>query len=115
MKTLKFKTNLCEQILNGEKTSTWRLFDDKNLQSGDVLEFINKDTGQAFGTATITSAYIRTLSTLENDDWEGHETFTSDEEMYSVFRSYYGDTVDENTEVKILSFTFHPLLPTIAK
>jgi 16S rRNA (adenine1518-N6/adenine1519-N6)-dimethyltransferase len=108
MKTLEFKSHLCDQILDGSKTSTWRLFDDKDLQNGDELEFLNKDTGETFGTATITSLYTKTLGTLEDKDWEGHERFASDEEMYSTYRQYYGDSVDKNTEVKLLSFAFTP-------
>ncbi|MAZ56893.1 hypothetical protein CL653_03815, partial [bacterium] len=110
MKTLKFKTHLCDKILDGSKTSTWRLFDDKDLQVGDELKFINKDTGETFGTATIISLYTKTLGTLEDKDWEGHEQFASDEEMYETYRSYYGDEVDEDSEAKILSFSFYPLL-----
>ena len=44
MKTLKFTPELCGQILTGTKTSTWRLFDDKNLTVGDELTFVNKQT-----------------------------------------------------------------------
>lgn len=84
------------------------MFDDKDLQVGDELEFINKDTGETFGTATITSLYTKTLGTLEDKDCEGHERFASDEEMYSTYREYYGDGVDENTEVELLSFAFTP-------
>ena len=40
MKTLKFTTQLVEKILSGEKTSTWRLFDDKDFKNGDNLAFI---------------------------------------------------------------------------
>lgn len=110
MKKLKFASHLVEKILKGSKTSTWRLFDDKDLQIGDELEFINKDTDETFGTATITSLYVKTLGTLEDKDWEGHERFSSDEEMYETYRSYYGDQVGEDSEVKILSFSFHQLL-----
>jgi len=108
MKTLKFRPHLCEQIQAGNKTSTWRLFDDKDLQTGDVLEFINKDTGTTFGTAIITSLYTKTLSTLEDKDWEGQERFASDAEMYTSYREYYGDKVGPDSEVKILMFTFNP-------
>ena len=45
MKSLKFYKDSIGSILNGAKTSTWRLFDDKNLQVGDELKFINKETG----------------------------------------------------------------------
>lgn len=109
MKTLKFKNHLVEKILSGEKTSTWRLFDDKNLQEGDILTFIDKETLEAFGTATITNLRVKKLGTLEDKDWEGHERFDSETDMYSTYRKYYGDGVSPETEVKILSFEFRPL------
>lgn len=106
MKTLKFAPHLVPKILSGEKTSTWRLFDDKDLQEGDKLVFLNKETGEQFGSAVITTLYTKTLGTLTDADWEGHERFPSEEEMYSTYRKYYGNKVDETSEVKILSFTF---------
>lgn len=108
MKTLKFAPDLVSKILSGEKTSTWRLFDDKNLAVGDELLFLNKQTGNEFGSAVITTLYTKTLGTLTEADWEGHERFHSDEEMYVTYRKYYGDTVNEESEVKILSFDFLP-------
>ncbi|MEK9173698.1 MAG: ASCH domain-containing protein [Patescibacteria group bacterium] len=104
MKSLKFSPHLVEKILTGEKISTWRLFDDKDLQRGDRLILINKETGEEFGTAVITILYIKTLSTLEDTDWIGHERFNSEEEMYHTYREYYGDKVTPETEVKIINF-----------
>ena len=106
MKTLKFKTHLVEKILSGEKTSTWRLFDDKDLKVGDVLTFINKDTMKEFGTAKITSLKIKTLGAFTEEDWVGHERFESEEAMYESYRKYYGDKVNDKSEVKILTFEF---------
>lgn len=106
MKTLKFTRHLSEMILRGKKTSTWRLFDDKDLKVGDHLTFINKDTGKEFGTAVIISLYTKTLGTLEDKDWGGHEKFNSEEEMYETYRKYYGDKVSAESEVKILKFDF---------
>ncbi len=106
MKSLKFQPHLVETILSGEKTSTWRLFDDKDLQVGDDLIFINKETGKEFGKAKITNLKIRTLGTLTDEDWEGHEKYASEEEMYKSYRKYYGDKVNPDSEVKILSFNF---------
>ena len=106
MKTLKFTPELCTLILNGEKTATWRLFDDKDLQVGDEIEFINKETSTKFGQGIITAIKIKTLSTLEEADWDGHEQYISEEEMYATYRSYYGDKVNPDTEVKIIDFTF---------
>lgn len=113
MKTLKFTSQLCQQILQGAKTSTWRLFDDKDLQETDLLTLLNKETLEPIGTATITKLYVKTLGTLEEADWEGHERFTSEEEMYATYRQYYGDQVTKDTEVKIISFQFKPLLSDV--
>ncbi len=108
MKTLKFRPNLCEDILKGLKHSTWRIFDDKDLQVNDELEFINKETLKVFGIAVVTSLHTKTFGTLVDSDWEGHERFDTEEEMYETYRTYYGEKVNENTEIKILSFNFIP-------
>lgn len=108
MKTLKFTSELCTLILTGQKTSTWRLFDDKDLQLGDSLTFINKETGESFGTAVISKLVVKTLGTLEDADWTGHERFASEDAMYAAYRTYYGDKVTPDTEVKLLSFIFTP-------
>ena len=42
MKILKFKNELVSLISSGEKDSTWRLFDDKNLQEGDEVILVNQ-------------------------------------------------------------------------
>ena len=106
MKTLKFTPQLVNKILSGKKTSTWRLFDDKDLIVGDKLVFINKETLKEFGEAIIISLKIKTLGSLTDDDWIGHERFSSEEEMYSSYKKYYGDRVNKDSEVKILTFDF---------
>ena len=108
MKTLKFTPELCEQILRGEKTATWRLFDDKDLQPKDEINFLNKETGVSFGVGNITEVITKTLGSLVESDWEGHETYSSEEEMYRTYKGYYGDRVGPETELKIISFTFKP-------
>jgi len=105
-KTLKFVPSLVQKILSGEKTSTWRLFDDKDLQNGDRLVFINKETGERFGKAVITSLKSKKLGELTDEDWVGHERFASEAEMYETYRKYYGDKVGPDSEVKILTFDF---------
>lgn len=106
MKTLKFKPHLVEQILAGTKTSTWRLFDDKDIQGGDIIDVFNKDNGDQFGVVTITGVRVKTLGSLEEADWVGHERYESEEAMYAEYRSYYGDTVGPDTEVKLIDFVF---------
>lgn len=109
MKSLKFAPDLVELILKGEKTTTWRLFDDKDLQTGDELSFVSKETGAEFGTAKVTWVSLRTLSTLTDEDWRGHERFPSEDVMYETYRTYYpNEVVDHDTVVKILTFEFKP-------
>lgn len=109
MKSLKFSAHLVPLIESGEKTVTWRLFDDKFLETGDEIEFINKKTLEPFGTAKIIWVSLRTLGTLTDEDWAGHERFPSDEAMYEQYRKYYPNkNVGPDTEVKILTFEFTP-------
>ena len=106
MKTVKFTAELVHLILSGEKTSTWRLFDDKNLSVDDNLEFVNKETGEVFGYATITTVWEKKMEEICDDDFDGHEKFSSKEEVFETYRKYYGDRVDGETVVKIIHFTF---------
>ncbi len=79
------------------------------LSLGDEVTFINKETGEKFGEATITSLYVKTLGTLEDKDWEGHNRYESEEAIYVDFRKYYSDSVGPDTEVKIIGFEFRSL------
>jgi hypothetical protein len=91
-------------VLSGEKTSTWRLFDDKDLQNDDNLLLINKATGEEFAKAIITKIEEKKLKDLEESDFEGHEKFESEEKMYEAYRSYYGDKVTPDTIIKMVDF-----------
>jgi hypothetical protein len=104
MKTLKFKGFKAQWILDGTKTATMRLFDDKDLQVGDELELINSDSGKIFSKAVITEILYKKVVEVEDVDLEGHEKWDSREEMFDSLRKYYGDKVDSNTEVKIVRF-----------
>ena len=39
-KKLHFISKLIPLVLSGEKISTWRLWDDKSLSEGDVVDFL---------------------------------------------------------------------------
>ena len=104
MKQLKFIDNLIPLILSGKKTSTWRLFDDKNLSVGDELIFINKATAEQFATAVITSIKEKSLSEINDEDFVGRERFKNTETMIKHFRLYYGSKVAAESTVKIINF-----------
>lgn len=105
-KQIKFAAPLAALIQDGEKTCTWRLFDDKNLTLGDEVIFINSDTKTSFGSAVLTVVRTKLMKDVDAEDFDGHEPFSTEEEMYKVYRSYYGDRVGPDTEVKIIHFAF---------
>jgi len=106
MKTLKFAPHLVPLVLSGEKTSTWRLFDDKDLRVGDELSFVNKENDEEFAKVLITTVCEKRLDdvTAEDEVREGHEQYVSAEERLQTFRGYYGDRVTPDTMVKMLQF-----------
>lgn len=104
MKTLKFKEKLSKLILSGEKTTTWRLFDDKDLQVGDEVSFLVKETLEEFAQAKLIEVKETTFENLTADDFDGHEKFDSKEQMYKVYSGYYQRDVDKNSPVKIIKF-----------
>jgi hypothetical protein len=103
-KTLKFRKYLSELILRGEKDSTWRLFDDKDLREGDAVSFLIWETGEEFAKAIVLDVKETTFGKLTDEDWEGHEKFSSDEEMYATYTTYYGRQVTKDSPVKIIKF-----------
>lgn len=104
MKTLKFRSHLAKEILEGRKTVTWRLFDDKDLSVGDHLELLDWKIGEKFAEAEITRVREKKLGEIEDSDFEGHEKYESKEEILEIYGKYYGDKVGWNTMVKIIEF-----------
>lgn len=104
MKTLKFDHVLVKEILEGRKTATWRLFDDKDLKIGDELELIDSDTKEKFADAKIVKIREKRLGEIEEKDFAGHEKFASKGEMLATYQKYYGDKVNWDTIVKIIEF-----------
>lgn len=102
MKTLKFKDYLVPQILDGSKTTTWRLFDDKDLQIDDRLTFLNADTGIEFARAEITKVIEKELKDIDPIAYQ--KTYTNLDEMVKHYRGFYGDHVDEHSIIKIITF-----------
>ncbi len=104
MKTLKFRAHLVPLVLSGEKTVTWRLFDDKDLQEGDVVNLINWETKQVFARAIVLQVRTKKLGDLTEVDYVGHEKFANIDDMLAHYREYYGDRVNGETGVKIINF-----------
>lgn len=104
MKTLKFRKTLSELILKSEKTTTWRIFDDKDIKKGDIIQFLVWENKEIFANAKIINVVEKKFKDLDEKDIDGHEKFASKEEMYETYSTYYNKKVDENTLVKIIKF-----------
>lgn len=114
MKAIKLDHELANQVRAGKKTSTWRLFDDKDLSVDDRVVLIDKvnphnnDSWKAFGEALIERVVEKHLGEVGKDDYEEHEPYKTADEMLATFRRYYGDSVSLKTPVKIIHFSFFP-------
>lgn len=104
MKIMKFRQKLIPLILSGTKTTTWRLFDDKNLHIGDELSLINWETGEKFAEAEIISVVEKRISELSEEEKLGHEKYQTDQEMYREFSIYYKQPVGKDTMAKVIRF-----------
>jgi hypothetical protein len=111
MKSLKFTPALIALLARGTKTVTWRLFDDKDLTSGDEVQLIDSSTRQVQGTACIGSVRVRTLHDVWKHDTTGHETFRNEADMLATYRTYYGDRVTPETEVKVVNLVDIHIVP----
>jgi hypothetical protein len=103
-KRLRFAQDLVPLIRSGEKVSTWRLWDDKDLTVGDIVNFIEYGTDIHFATGKLTKIIEKPLGKLTEVDKQGHEKFSSDEEMYTTYTNYYGRAANKDTLVKLIWF-----------
>ena len=105
MKKLKFAPGQSQLILDGVKTCTWRVGDDKDLEVFDEFIVIDKESWEEVGVAKITECYPKTFGTLILMDHDGHEEFESPEHMYETYRSFYPKhDVGPDTELKVIRF-----------
>jgi ribonuclease HI len=114
MKKLKLNHDLARLVLEGKKTSTWRLFDDKELSVNDRVQLIDKakpdepQTWKTIGIATIESVIEKRLKDIDDSEIRADRDFASREEMFPTLRKYYGQDITENMPVKIIHFSFQP-------
>jgi hypothetical protein len=104
VKVVKFRDYLVPLVLSGEKNSTWRLFDDKDLSVGDDIELQVFVTLKAFANAKIIKVAEKQFAELSKEDKQGHEKYTSDVDMYAEYTRYYKTDVGPETLVKIIWF-----------
>jgi len=114
MKTLKFDHESAQLIIKGQKNSTWRLFDDKDLSVDDNIKIIDKvkedqpNTWKVIGTGRVREVVEKKLGDITEQDMAGHEHYSSQDEMLKHYKSYYGERVSLDDVVKIVVFDFVP-------
>lgn len=114
MKKLKLDHGLAQMVSVGTKTSTWRLFDDKDLTVNDVVELIDKvepeqpQTWKLIGTGRINRIIEKRVGDIQPEDYEVQSEYEAPEERLKAYRGYYGDQVTWDTPVKMIYFDFTP-------
>jgi ribonuclease HI len=114
MKTLKFEHEQGQAILAGQKNSTWRLYDDKDLSVSDLIKIIDKvdpqnpESWQIIGQAKVTEVVEKLLGAVTAEDLQAHPPFMSKEQVLETYQGYYGHRVSFDTPVKIIYFDFTP-------
>ncbi len=103
MKRIKFADPLPNLILGGSKNTTWRINDDKNIIEGDLLSLCHIN-GNEFSKAQVIEVRETTFGELTDHDKEGHEKFSSNEEMYQTYSRYYTIQVTSKTKLKVIKF-----------
>lgn len=111
MKTLKLDHALAEQVRSGQKTTTWRMYDDKDIGVNDTIELLDKvdssdpSTWTVIGTATVNQVIEKRLGDIGASDIVGHNFYASREDMLKNFQKYYGAQVTFDTPIKLIHFT----------
>lgn len=82
------------------------MFDDKELSLWDNLEFRNSANDEIVGYGSIITLNEKQIKSINEEDYKGHEKFKNREEIITHFKKYYGDSVNEDSMVKIIYFSF---------
>jgi len=104
MKTLKFSKEHIPLILSGQKTTTWRCFNDKGLKKGDEVVLLGHGSKKPFARAVLTEVKEKTFKELDEKDMEGHEGFRDKEEMLKIYSGYYKIKIVPENSLKIIKF-----------
>ncbi len=104
MKILKLKPSMIDDLLQGKKTKTWRMFDEKNLAVGDEVQFVNADTNEPIAITVVTELKEKKFGDITEADFDGRNPYPSRANMLETYRGYYGKNVNWDTSIKMLTF-----------
>jgi ribonuclease HI len=114
MKQLKFDHQYASDIVGGVRTSTIRI-DDKGISVGDRLQVVDKTSSsnpqswEIPGEIFVDGVAEYRLKKLPKDLAEQAELGTEpDLATYDFLTRFYGDKINDDTPVKVISFTYEP-------
>ncbi len=89
-KRLTFRPELAAMILRGEKTTTWRFFDEKDIDEGDEIDcYDTRSPSEPFARIRVKWWWEKRLKDLDDIDREGHEPVGSLYDLLKTLRGYY--------------------------
>jgi ribonuclease HI/uncharacterized protein YqfB (UPF0267 family) len=108
MNKIKFDSTLVADVQNGKKIATFRYGNDKQYHVGEIVELVNSKTSDVFATAEIEQITEKRIKNLNAYDYEGHETYDSQEELINVMNDYYDGVITPESPIKIVKFKLIP-------
>lgn len=115
MKSLKLNHEFAQQVLAGQRTSTWRINDDKDLHVNEDVQLVDKvnplepSSWRPIGVARITTILEKQIGKVTQHDVAPGEQLKPLKALIEEYRGYYGHQVNAETPVKIITFTFTPM------
>lgn len=114
MKQLKFDHDYALDIVEGRKSTTLRI-DDKQIRVGERLQVVDKVSSnkpqlwEVPGEVVVVGVQEFTLDKMPLELLETTEIPNADREgLYAFLHRFYGDKVDADTIVKLITFEFKP-------
>lgn len=115
MKVLKLNHAEAEKIVAGERTSTIRLFDDKDIRVNDEIELLDKvdphdrSSWRPIGIAKVTAVLEKLFGQLSIEDLKSESFGLTLRDAEKRLKSYYGEGITTETPIKFIQFEFTPV------
>ncbi len=111
MKQLKFNHTYAKKITDGDKRVTLRL-GDPGFRVGETIELVDKidtdkpDEWKIVGEMTVKSVHSQRLKDLTEDLLRASEIGSDIEKTVTLLRRFYGEQVNADSPVSLISFDF---------
>jgi len=112
LKKLLFADPLPSILFTGEKNKTFRVTGGERYEVGDKISLSYVDN-EEFAQAIVVKKTRKRIEDLTKEDWEGHERFKSNSEMYSTYSNWARFSVTPKTELDIIEYSDFKLTGSI--